>query len=107
VVRPASEVERLIGLAVAEVRKEVPVAEVFLFGSYADGTPHEWSDIDLAIFSPAVDTWDRRKWLDMCYAASKASDFAVEPHFFGMKAKANARPTNFVGYILAHGKRIA
>ena len=36
----------------------------------------------------------------------KAVDLAVEVHFFGMKAKANARPSNFAGYVLAHGKRI-
>jgi len=26
--------------------------KILLFGSYAKGTPHEYSDIDLAVFSP-------------------------------------------------------
>ena len=31
------------------VRKELAPSEIFLFGSYAHGTPHEWSDIDIAV----------------------------------------------------------
>jgi hypothetical protein len=70
-------------------------------------SPGECSDIDLAIFTPAADTWSLKTRLAVNRAIRKAVDLAVEPHFFGMKAKANAQPTNFVGYILAHGKRIA
>lgn len=31
------------------VRSELSPSEIFLFGSYASGTPHEWSDIDIAV----------------------------------------------------------
>jgi predicted nucleotidyltransferase len=32
-------------------KEEFPVREVYLFGSYANGNPNEYSDIDLAIVS--------------------------------------------------------
>ena len=30
----------------------VPIQSMYLFGSYAKGTPREWSDIDIAVVSP-------------------------------------------------------
>jgi predicted nucleotidyltransferase len=30
----------------------LPIQQVFLFGSYAKGNPHPWSDVDLCIISP-------------------------------------------------------
>lgn len=32
-------------------RHNIPVAEAILFGSYANGTNQEWSDIDIALVS--------------------------------------------------------
>jgi len=42
----------------------VKVEKIILFGSYANGTQHEWSDIDLVVVSPDfinVGLWDRIK----------------------------------------------
>ena len=33
------------------LKQEIPVKEVFLFGSYASGDPKDYSDIDLAVIS--------------------------------------------------------
>ena len=36
-----------------ELKKDnLPISKVILFGSYAKGTEHKWSDIDLCIVSP-------------------------------------------------------
>ena len=32
-------------------RKNITIEKILLFGSYAKGTPHPYSDIDLAVFS--------------------------------------------------------
>jgi len=32
-----------------------------MFGSYAKGHPHEWSDIDVAVIVPKI---DNDKWMD-------------------------------------------
>ena len=105
--RSDAEVAEIAAKAVAEARRHIPVTDAVIFGSYVDGTPHEWSDIDLAIFTPAADAWTRQARHAVNRAIRKAVDLAVEVHFFGMKAKENARPSNFAGYVLTHGKRIA
>jgi predicted nucleotidyltransferase len=38
-----------------------PVKEAYLFGSYANGIPNEWSDIDLAVIS---DKFEGNRFLD-------------------------------------------
>ena len=78
-----------------------------MFGSYVEGTPHEHSDVDLALFSPTVDSMTTREYLDTCRAISKVTRYVVEVHLFGEKARRNARPTNFAGHILKVGKRVA
>ena len=35
----------------AELKQEIPIKEIILFGSYAQGNAKEYSDIDLAIIS--------------------------------------------------------
>jgi len=34
-----------------DLKKEIPIREVYLFGSYAVGDPKEHSDIDIAVIS--------------------------------------------------------
>jgi len=36
---------------ITELRREIPIKEIILFGSYAQGNPKEYSDIDLAVIS--------------------------------------------------------
>lgn len=36
---------------IEELRREIPVKEFLLFGSYARGDPKDYSDIDLAVIS--------------------------------------------------------
>lgn len=42
----------------------LPITKVYLFGSYATGKAHEFSDIDLCILSPKFqDPWDALQYL--------------------------------------------
>jgi len=36
---------------ITELSQEIPIKEIILFGSYAQGNPKEYSDIDLAVIS--------------------------------------------------------
>jgi predicted nucleotidyltransferase len=45
------QVSGIIRGFIARLEQEIPVREVILFGSYAQGTPREHSDIDLAVIS--------------------------------------------------------
>lgn len=48
-----------------------PAMKVMLFGSYAKGHPHEWSDIDVAVIVPKV---DKEKWMDTAISLNRATD---------------------------------
>lgn len=65
----------------AMLEKEgVPIQSAYLFGSWAKGTQHKDSDIDLAIISPAFGTWHKKNKI---LAKTMHMDFsAVEPHGF-------------------------
>jgi len=45
------QVNGIIRGFIARLEQEIPVQEVILFGSYAEGKPQEHSDIDLAVIS--------------------------------------------------------
>ncbi len=51
-VATASEIKRAIDDFILLLEKGIRVETVILYGSYVNGTPHESSDIDLAIISP-------------------------------------------------------
>ena len=48
-----------------------PAMKVMLFGSYAKGHPHEWSDIDVAVIVPKI---DKDKWRDTAISLNRAVD---------------------------------
>ena len=62
-----------------EVRKVLSPDAIILFGSYVDGTPHEWSDIDIAI----VINGFQGNWLEtasMLCGLSWDVSLGIEPH---------------------------
>jgi uncharacterized protein len=46
------KVKSIINAYLAALKKNnIPIKDAILFGSYAKGNPHEWSDIDIALVS--------------------------------------------------------
>lgn len=90
---------------VEKVRQQgIPVEAAYLFGSWTDGRASKWSDIDLAIVSPAFEGtkfYDRRK----LYPAIIEVDTAIEPHPYRPEDFNDSNP--FVREILRTGIRIA
>ncbi len=76
------EIERYL-----DILKEdrLPINKVFLFGSFARGSQHKWSDIDLCVISPKFKDsfeasqylWKKRKIFDINYT--------IEPVGFNLK----------------------
>jgi predicted nucleotidyltransferase len=65
----------------------IPVRFGVLYGSYAKGTAHEWSDIDLLVVSPVYDDEKQRthkKWGELWHIAIGA-DARIEPIPVGEK----------------------
>ncbi|MBI2436425.1 MAG: nucleotidyltransferase domain-containing protein [Candidatus Magasanikbacteria bacterium] len=57
---------------------KVPVKNVYIFGSFAKGNPHEWSDIDVCVISPKFkDSWDALTYL---WQKTPRITNAYEPH---------------------------
>ncbi len=104
--RSSDEVVRIARQALNVLSKELRISAAILFGSYVEGTPHEGSDIDLAVFTPEVSRLklDEKARLQLQLQRQCAND--LEIHLFPEKALAEARPTNFYGYLLAHGQRL-
>lgn len=65
----------------------IPVRFGVLYGSYAKGTAHEWSDIDLLVVSPVYDDEKQRthkKWGELWHIAI-GTDTRIEPIPVGEK----------------------
>ncbi|MFP4381170.1 MAG: nucleotidyltransferase domain-containing protein [Candidatus Sumerlaeia bacterium] len=57
----------------------IDAAQAVLFGSFANGTANEWSDIDLVVIAPQFDgTPDRKLVFDMWEARGRV-DHRIEP----------------------------
>jgi len=63
--------------AVAE--RGIPVQAGVLFGSYATGKVHEWSDIDLLVISPRFDGEYKRRDIDLLWHVAADIDSRIEP----------------------------
>lgn len=68
-------VRRLVTAYLEDLERQtrLPIERAIIFGSYAKGTPHRWSDIDLCIISKrfrnrsqAIDYLMRRRGVKFC-----------------------------------------
>ena len=85
--------------AVAE--RGIPVKAGVLFGSYATGNKHEWSDIDLLVISPHFDKKYKRKDIDLLWHVAAEVDSRIEPIAVGEKQYQE----NNDSYILVEARR--
>ncbi len=99
-------VEEVIEGGLTRVQRRMRVEAAYLFGSQVTGEASPDSDIDIAIFSPDVDDLTLYERVKLRSKLMLECDSSLELHLFSSRALTNARPTNFAGYILAHGKRL-
>lgn len=89
------------------LKEKIHINEAFIFGSYVTGKPDKWSDIDLAIFSPDVEGWTIEQKAELATSVKLNCNTGIELHIFPLSALAEARPTNFYGYIIKNGRKVA
>ncbi|MBF0155401.1 MAG: nucleotidyltransferase domain-containing protein [Magnetococcales bacterium] len=63
----------------------IPVAFGVLYGSFARGEEHEWSDIDFMVVSPLFDKEKRREDIDHLWLATLKADVRIEPVGVGLQ----------------------
>jgi predicted nucleotidyltransferase len=104
-VRQPAEVEALARKVVALVEERFPVRMAWLFGSYASGHPTDESDI--AVFADGVADMGIDEKMEFLAEIQRRSAPEVELHLFPSEALKESCPSNFYGYIAAHGKSLA
>ena len=107
VARSAEELKDILDRTLQEARKYFRIEAAYLFGSYAEGNPHKWSDIDIALFSPDAEEIHLEDKIKQLAAVSLAVDADVELHLYSDKKLKNPPPASMSKHILATGRKIA
>jgi hypothetical protein len=63
----------------------IPISFGILFGSWAHGIAHRWSDIDLVVVSPLYDTSRSFKDVSVLWCQAARTDSRIEPIACGEK----------------------
>jgi predicted nucleotidyltransferase len=98
-------INKIIQQYIADVRKNMPIDKVYLYGSYAKGTQTEHSDIDICFFSrdfenqPTIDII-----MQLFRLTRKYKGFDIQPTAFTVSDMSNDNP--FVKEILRTGREI-
>lgn len=89
---------------IKKLKKQIPVEKAFLFGSYAKGSNTQFSDIDIAIFSPYFENISRIDGLT--FLLTIASDFNadIQPQPYSLNDYAH--PSGIVNEIINNGIEI-
>ncbi|MBM3128462.1 MAG: nucleotidyltransferase domain-containing protein [Chloroflexi bacterium] len=105
-VKSLSEIKQLIRQFIPRLQPEVRVEKVVLFGSYLNGEPDEWSDVDIAVISNdfgKFDFWEQARFL----AQRQWRDFSLlEVHPYTLRDYRRASHLTFLGEIKRTGKVI-
>jgi uncharacterized protein len=72
-------IKQIVEDYVRQLKKEIPIEKVVLFGSYAKGNYHKDSDVDLAIFSDYFDGMRRVDGINYLLLKAMEYDIDLEP----------------------------
>lgn len=102
-IKSREDVEKRIKSFIEELKKEIIVDKVILYGSWADGHPDEFSDIDLAVFSPDFGE-SRLNELQMLSKVAWEVDKAIEAVPYPSSRLKNVEASSFVSKIIETGE---
>jgi len=98
-------VEKKINLLKDNLKQDgVPISRMYLFGSYAKGNAHKWSDIDICVVSPKFGKEIKDPFMYMWMKQSELNDFELEP--IGFTPKDFREGDSLIAEIKKHGIRI-
>ena len=103
-VATATDLEKIISRFVALLGKAARVEAVILYGSYVNGSPDEWSDIDIAVISPDFDglaMWERQRLISR---ATVDRDPSLAPIGYSSSEYHNPGPHSFLREIIRTGR---
>lgn len=100
----AAEVEKRVSEFVALLSKAARVETVILYGSYVNGSPDEWSDIDIAVISPDFEglaMWERQRIISR---ATVDRDASLAPIGYSSSEYHDPGPHPFLREIIRTGR---
>jgi len=99
-------VQRIVEQYVSDVRAELPIDKVYLYGSYAKRTAQWDSDVDLCFFSDSFAREERDQVIGRLFKIKRQYDkfVCLEPNAFPLSELENDNP--FVKEILRTGTEI-
>ena len=101
------ETKNIVFQYIENVKKQIRIDRVILYGSYAEGRANEHSDIDLAIISPDVNSDNFIDYLQLVTRAiPRKTEVEIEPLVFSVREYETASPVEFLGDIKKNGKVI-
>lgn len=103
-VKATTDTAQIIRRTIEYLQRCVHVLQAVLFGSHARGEADAWSDVDLAVISPDFARMSHRDVMNLLVETVLATDSSVEIWPYTSRDLREARPTNFLGHILAEGK---
>ncbi len=98
-------IKNKINKFIETLNEHITVNKVILYGSWANGTPDIFSDIDLAIFSPDFGK-HKLKELQLLSKLAWEVDESIEAIPYASEQFNNNDPTNFVYEIIETGEII-
>lgn len=94
-VLPREIVIQKLGQVVNEMKKQIPVDRVYLYGSYANGSPKPYSDVDVTVVSP-VFGHDIIKETVFLMELFEKTGLMVEPRAYSRDEFLRAEPGTFL-----------
>ena len=94
-------IQRIVEDYINKLGKEISIKKAILFGSYAKGAAHKYSDVDIAIFSDYFKHMKRVDGIHFLLLSSMDYDIDSEPQPFTIDEYEN--PIGLVNEILKTG----
>ena len=80
--RIPESIQKIIEDYVMKLSKDIHIEKVIVFGSYANGNPHKYSDVDIAIFSDYFKNMNRVDGIYFLLLYAMDYDIDLEPQPF-------------------------
>jgi len=97
-------VETALADLIDRLRAGIRVEAVVLYGSHANGAPHEWSDIDVAIISPDFENVPLGRRQEMISDLTVHRQRNISPIGYPSSEYHNPGPHSFLGEIVRTGR---
>ncbi len=80
--RIPESIQKMIEDYIMKLSKVIPIDKVIIFGSYAKGNPHKYSDVDIAAFSDYFKSMSRVDGIHFLLLNAMDYDIDFEPQPF-------------------------